>query len=329
MAFDAGEIDLGSPVTVRLHDVVPPVGFELPEGVEPDEDGARPRAHARRRRWAARSSTRRCRWTTRSSTPPVDKKRLSTIVNDLAERYTKVQVAASLDALKETGFHWATRSGTTVAISDVVTPPRKTEILEGYEAKADEGPDPVRAGSDHRRRASPGAHRDLDPGDQRGRQGDGGELPADQPDLPDGVLRCPWQLDAAASDRRYAWPGVEPEGRDHPASDQGELPRGPVGAGVLHLDPRCPQGSGRHRAADRRLRLPHPSSRRRLAGRHHPRGRLRHRPRPDHADRRRAAAAASWCRTTTSRPRSTPGPSPRTSPTPTGTVLAEAGHRPR
>jgi DNA-directed RNA polymerase subunit beta' len=33
------------------------------------------------------------------------------IVNDLAERYTKVEVAASLDALKDTGFHWATRSG--------------------------------------------------------------------------------------------------------------------------------------------------------------------------------------------------------------------------
>ncbi|HEY8621129.1 MAG TPA: DNA-directed RNA polymerase subunit beta', partial [Dermatophilaceae bacterium] len=67
---------------------------------------------------------------------PVDKKELSKIVNDLAERYTKAQVAASLDALKETGFHWATRSGATVAISDVVTPPRKIEILEGYENKA-------------------------------------------------------------------------------------------------------------------------------------------------------------------------------------------------
>ena len=67
----------------------------------------------------------------------VDKKRLSTIVNDLAERYSKVQVAASLDALKETGFHWATRSGTTVSVSDVVTPPRKAEILAGYETKAE------------------------------------------------------------------------------------------------------------------------------------------------------------------------------------------------
>ena len=81
---------------------------------------------------------------------PVDKKRLSTIVNDLAERYSKVQVAASLDALKEYGFHWATRSGTTVAISDVVTPPRKLEILEGYEDQGHQGPGPVRARSDHR-----------------------------------------------------------------------------------------------------------------------------------------------------------------------------------
>ena len=52
----------------------------------------------------------------------VDKGRLSTIVNDLAERYPKVQVAASLDALKEAGFHWATRSGTTISISDLVSP---------------------------------------------------------------------------------------------------------------------------------------------------------------------------------------------------------------
>ena len=39
----------------------------------------------------------------------VDKKELSGIVNDLAERYPKVQVAATLDALKAAGFHWATR----------------------------------------------------------------------------------------------------------------------------------------------------------------------------------------------------------------------------
>ncbi len=66
----------------------------------------------------------------------VDKKELNRIVNDLAERYPKVQVAATLDALKEAGFHWATRSGVTIAIEDVVTPAGKQAILDEFEAKA-------------------------------------------------------------------------------------------------------------------------------------------------------------------------------------------------
>ena len=48
-----------------------------------------------------------------------------------------MQVAATLDALKETGFHWATRSGVTISIEDVVTPPGKAEILERYEGDAE------------------------------------------------------------------------------------------------------------------------------------------------------------------------------------------------
>ncbi|MBD8870731.1 DNA-directed RNA polymerase subunit beta' [Nocardioides donggukensis] len=66
----------------------------------------------------------------------VGKKQLGTIVNDLAERYTKVEVAASLDALKDTGFHWATRSGVTVSIDDVTTPANKVGLLAEYEEKA-------------------------------------------------------------------------------------------------------------------------------------------------------------------------------------------------
>src|SRR5690606_11437113 len=62
----------------------------------------------------------------------VGKKELSGIVNDLAERYPKVEVAASLDALKESGFYWATRSGVTIAISDVVAPDAKAKLREGY-----------------------------------------------------------------------------------------------------------------------------------------------------------------------------------------------------
>jgi DNA-directed RNA polymerase subunit beta' len=67
----------------------------------------------------------------------VTKKELSAIVNDLAERYSKVQVAAALDALKSAGFHWATRAGITIAIDDVVVPPNKQDILERYEKDAE------------------------------------------------------------------------------------------------------------------------------------------------------------------------------------------------
>ena len=65
-----------------------------------------------------------------------DKGTISGIVNDLAERYPKTTVAATLDNIKDAGFHWATRSGVTVALSDVLTPPNKREIVAGYEKLA-------------------------------------------------------------------------------------------------------------------------------------------------------------------------------------------------
>src|SRR5690606_22602748 len=135
MAFDAGQIALGTPIRLRLTNTAPPLGHELPEEVVVDEQGVADRFEL---------DTTLGRAIFNDALPVnypyvndvVEKKRLSGIVNDLAERYTKVQVAASLDALKDIGYHWATRSGTTVAVSDVQTPARKTEILAGYESKA-------------------------------------------------------------------------------------------------------------------------------------------------------------------------------------------------
>ncbi|MBA3907852.1 MAG: DNA-directed RNA polymerase subunit beta', partial [Pseudonocardiales bacterium] len=66
------------------------------------------------------------------------KKRQAMIINDLAERYSMTEVAQVLDRLKDAGFYWATRSGVTMAISDVVVPPNKQQILDGYEVKADQ-----------------------------------------------------------------------------------------------------------------------------------------------------------------------------------------------
>ncbi|WP_438854055.1 DNA-directed RNA polymerase subunit beta' [Agromyces sp. M3QZ16-3] len=64
------------------------------------------------------------------------KSQISQIVNDLAERYPKTEVAATLDRIKDAGFRWATRSGVTVALSDIVELPQKREIVSKYEKQA-------------------------------------------------------------------------------------------------------------------------------------------------------------------------------------------------
>ncbi len=154
----------------------------------------------------------------------VGKKELGVIVNDLAERYSKVDVANALDNLKDTGFHWGTRSGVTISIEDVVTPARKPEILATYEAQAAKVQTQFDRGlitEDERRQelieiwtqATAEVSAEMEKGFHRG-----------QPHLHDGRLRCPRKHDAGPSDRRHAWSGRQPEGRDHPSSDQGQLP---------------------------------------------------------------------------------------------------------
>jgi DNA-directed RNA polymerase subunit beta' len=67
----------------------------------------------------------------------IRKSQLSAIVNDLAERFPKVALAATLDALKEAGFHWATWSGVTIGMADIIQPPNKAAILERHEKEAE------------------------------------------------------------------------------------------------------------------------------------------------------------------------------------------------
>ncbi len=97
-----------------------------------------------------------------------------------------------------------------------------------------------------------------------------------QPDLADERLRCPRQRQPDPAARRHARPDGQALRRDHRDADQGQLPRRPDRAGVLLLDPRRPQGPGRHGAEDRRLGLPDPQARRRGPERHRQRARLRH-----------------------------------------------------
>ena len=58
------------------------------------------------------------------------------MVAQLVEAYGAAAVSQVLDAYKELGFHFATQAGITVSKNDVISPPNKEEILDGYEKKA-------------------------------------------------------------------------------------------------------------------------------------------------------------------------------------------------
>ena len=61
---------------------------------------------------------------------------LSQIVEVLADLYPRSVVASSLDQIKDLCFRYATRSGLTISIDDVKTPPNKAEIIAKFEAEA-------------------------------------------------------------------------------------------------------------------------------------------------------------------------------------------------
>ncbi len=126
MAFDRGEILINSQIKILMHGITPP------QGVEAREDGTFLLETTLGRALFNEALPADYPYVNNS----VGKKQLGAIVNELAERYQKVDVARTLDRLKDIGFKWATRSGVTVSISDIQTPPSKPEILASYDAKA-------------------------------------------------------------------------------------------------------------------------------------------------------------------------------------------------
>ena len=83
-----------------------------------------------RPRWAGCCSTSCCRMSYPFVNEQMHKKVQAAIINDLAERYPMIVVAQTVDKLKDAGFYWATRSGVTVSMADVLVPPNKQEILD-------------------------------------------------------------------------------------------------------------------------------------------------------------------------------------------------------
>ena len=61
------------------------------------------------------------------------KREMTDFVSDLVDRYGATAISEVLDTIKELGFTYATRAGVTVSKNDIVTPPKKEQILGSYE----------------------------------------------------------------------------------------------------------------------------------------------------------------------------------------------------
>src|SRR6476661_3767740 len=135
MALDRGVLSVRAKIKVRLTQLRPPAEIEAElfgdEGWKPGDA------------WTADTTLGRVMFNELLPTKypfinqQMHKKVQASIINDLAERYPMIVVAQTVDKLKDAGFYWATRSGVTVAMADVLVPPNKQEILDRYEKEAD------------------------------------------------------------------------------------------------------------------------------------------------------------------------------------------------
>ena len=215
------------------------------------------------------------------------KREISGMIDTVYRHCGQKETVIFCDRIMALGFHHAFKAGISFGKDDMVVPADEVEdrrrdphARQGVRAAVQGRPDHPgrevqqggrRLGEVHR----PHRRRD-DEGDLRGEEGrevrprDAGQL-----DLHDGAFRRARLARADEAACRHARPDGEAVGRDHREPDHLQLQGRPLGARVLQLDPRRPQGSRRHRAEDRELGLPDAPSGRRRAGLHHHRGGLR------------------------------------------------------
>ncbi len=208
MAVDRGALSVQAQIKVRLTQQRPPRDLEnelFPEGWNYG-DG-----------WTATTTLGRVLF---NELLPADypfvneqmpKKRQATIINDLAERYPMIVVAQTVDKLKDVGFYWATRSGVTVSISDVLVPPEKPAIIEDFELR------PTRSRSSTSvvlwtRRSATALWSPFGRKRPTRSARPWSSLPRQQPDPDDREVRRSRQHDSGSLARRYEGPGDKPEG---------------------------------------------------------------------------------------------------------------------
>jgi len=142
MAYDRGTVGLQAPIKVRIDHLRPPEDIEA----EQFPDG-----WTKGQAWMGYTTIGRVMFNellpwnypylegimVRKGGGSGNKVLIGDVVNDLANKYPMITVAQVLDNMKDAGFYWATRSGVTITMSDVLVLPNKTEILESYEKEAE------------------------------------------------------------------------------------------------------------------------------------------------------------------------------------------------
>ncbi|MER0026666.1 DNA-directed RNA polymerase subunit beta' [Corynebacterium sp. KPL4043] len=142
MAYDRGTVGLQAPIKVRIDHLRPPEDIEA----ELFPDG-----WSKGQAWLGYTTIGRIMFNellpwnypylegimVRKGGGTDGKVLIGDVVNDLATEYPMITVAQVLDNMKDAGFYWATRSGVTITMSDVLVLPNKTEILESYEKEAE------------------------------------------------------------------------------------------------------------------------------------------------------------------------------------------------
>ena len=232
------------------------------------------------------------------------KKEVTQLVGDCYHQLGNAETVKFLDDLKDIGFRYASLSGLSIGIDDMKTPSSKKDLIEQarrqvFEVEQQYQDGVITNGERYNKVVDIWAHVTEEIADEMFRELESDEQQRGvQPDLHDGRLRRPGLEAADPAAGRHARAHGEAVRRDHRDADHVELPRGAHRARVLHLDARRPQGSGRHRAQDGRLRVPHPAAGGRGPGRHHQRAGLR----DGEVDRRRrrwwrAARSSSRSRT--------------------------------
>ena len=196
------------------------------------------------------------------------------------------ETAHLVDGIKSVGFEFATRGGMTIGLFDIEIPTDKPERLARRRRVRVRHRQAVPARPHHRGRALRAGRRGV-AGDELGDvRADDAVTRPERAGHDDDRVRCPREQGQHRPAGRHARPDGRPVGSDHRRPGPQQLPRGHDRPRVLHLHPRRPQGPRRYRPAHGRLRVPHPAPGRRRAGRHHPRGGLRHRGRQlDHPER--------------------------------------------